>query len=323
MNTTQSPARRDMQGLLERIDGARAQLEAYLPEGVKIDRFMALARRAVAEQPRLAECSSGSVLRALSNCAQSGLPIDGQFSSLIIRNSKQGRPTATWDPTYRGMISLAMSSGFVTDVQSFAVTENDEFSVELGTEPTIKHVPALLQGGRIIAAYAWARLRSGRLVIEILGREDLDKIKRSSPAGERGPWGSWESQMAKKSAVRRLLNKLPAAPFRAVLEAAPEAYAMTGTMGAPELEASPSAPTQVQTSALPEDEHALECRALQRLNDAGDAAELEAAWAQCQVEHSQAGITVSEAVRHAYRELSDALNEPGRDPWIDDYDATR
>ncbi|MCH8073580.1 MAG: recombinase RecT [Proteobacteria bacterium] len=75
----------------------------------------------------------------------------------------------------------------------------------MGSEPKIKHVPALLQGGRIVAAYAWARLRSGRLLIEVLGRADLDDIKRSSPAGERGPWGSWESQMARKSAVRRLL----------------------------------------------------------------------------------------------------------------------
>lgn len=315
MNTNTAPARRDMQGLLDRIDGARTQLEAYLPDGVKIDRFMALARRAVAEQPRLAECSTGSVLRALSDCAQSGLPIDGQFSSLIIRNSKHGRPTATWDPTYRGMISLAMSSGFVTDVQSFSVTENDEFSVELGSEPKIKHVPALLQGGRIIAAYAWARLRSGRLVIEVMGREDLDKIKKSSPAGERGPWGQWESQMAKKSAVRRLLKKLPAAPFRAVLEVTPEPYEMTGTMGEPQLEQ-----PRVTPAVLPEDEHALECRALERMSDASDAAELEAAWAQTQAEYMQAGIRPGKAVSNGYQERADAFAQPSRDTWLDDYD---
>ena len=85
MNTQTAPARRDMNSLLERVEQSRSQLQAYLPEGVNVDRFMALARRAVAEQPGLAECSTGSVLRAISNCASSGLPLDGQFSSLIVR----------------------------------------------------------------------------------------------------------------------------------------------------------------------------------------------------------------------------------------------
>ena len=322
MNT--KPARRNIETLLERVDGSRGQLEAYLPEGVNVDRFMALARRTIAEQPELADCSATSVLRALSRCAESGLPLDGQFSSLIIYKSKKGgRPTARWDPSYRGMISLAMSSGFVTEVQSFAVTEHDEFSVELGSEPKIKHVPALLTGGRIVAAYAWARLRSGRLVIEILGRADLDKIKEASPAGERGPWGSWESQMARKSAVRRLLKKLPASPFRAVLEASAEPYAMSATVVGPSATHAAIAPPAKQAT-LPEDDNALECKALERLRDANGEAELAGAWAQSQVEHSQAGLEISAAVSNAYQELTEALGgdieDPERDEWLKQYD---
>ncbi|MCH8073581.1 MAG: recombinase RecT [Proteobacteria bacterium] len=129
MNTTHAPARRDLNSLLERVDAARDQLEAYLPKGVKVERFTALARRAIAEQPAVAECSVTSVMRALSRCAEPGLPLDGLFSSLIVYKSRNGRSTARWDPSYRGTISLAMSSGFVTDVQSFAVTEHDEFTL--------------------------------------------------------------------------------------------------------------------------------------------------------------------------------------------------
>ncbi len=313
-DTRNAPAKRNMNQLLQRVDGAKDQIATYLPEGVKVERFMALARRAVAEQPRLAECNTVSVLRALSNCASSGLPLDGQFSSLIVRNSKNGPPTATWDPTYRGMISLAMSSGFVSDVQSFAVTEHDEFSVGFGTEPKITHVPALLQGGRIIAAYAWARLNSGRLVIEVLGRDDLDKIKRSSPAGEKGPWGKWEGQMARKSAVRRLLKKLPAAPIQALLASIEPQPA-----GAPAIDAiATEAPTM-----MPEDENVLECQALERLRSTGDVPHLQAAWAQCQVDYGQAGLTVPAAVTRAHDELLEALRQPpgaSDDGWLDDYD---
>ncbi|MEM1176041.1 MAG: recombinase RecT [Pseudomonadota bacterium] len=210
--STSVAQRENLEPLLLRIDSASSQLAEYLPEGASVKRFVALAKRQVALKPEILDCSPRSVLTALGDAASSGLPIDGKFSSLIVRKSKNGPPTVSWDPSYRGMISLALASGQVTDVQSFAVTEQDEFDVNLGTDPKIDHRPALLTGGRLVAAYAYARLKTGRMVIELLGREDLDQLKKSSPAGERGPWGQWENQMARKSAIRRLLKKLPAAP---------------------------------------------------------------------------------------------------------------
>jgi phage RecT family recombinase len=317
MNTSQAPARRNVENLLNQVDQAQLQLAAYLADNVKLESFMALARRAITEQPELAQCSSISVLRALSRCASSGLPLDGAFSSLIVRKSKNGPPTATWDPTYRGMITLALSSGFVTDVQSFVVKAEDEFRVEQGTEPKIHHIPALLRGGRVVAAYAWAKLRSGQLVIEILGADDIQAIKAKSPAGDRGPWGSWGDQMARKSAVRRLLKKLPAAPAR-VLEWLSDVPALP-----PDIRSGRITPSSRQ-AALPEDENALECAALERLRNAADDAGLNAAWQQTLLEHQQAGVRIPQAVIAAYNELADPPTddrEPGpHDEWLDDYD---
>lgn len=319
MNTATAPARRNLNTLLERVENARDQLAPFVPKGQSVDEFIANGKRVIVENPEIAECTTVSVLRSLSHGASSGLPMDGRFSSLIVRKLKNGQKIVVFDLTYRGMISVAMASGFVTDVQSFAVTENDEFSVELGTEPKINHIPALLKGGKVIAAYAFARLRSGRLVIEVLGRADLDKIKKSSPAGERGPWGQWESQMARKSAIRRLLKKLPAAPFQNVLEASAEPYAMSATLVGPSTEHPQIEPPAGQAT-LPEDEHVLECRALERLRDASGEAELEAAWAQCQVEYSQAGLQIPGAVSNGYQELRDMQIDPGEDEWLRDYD---
>lgn len=319
MNASQAPARRDMGTLLQRVDQARDQLAAYLPDNVKPENFMALARRAITEQPELAQCSSVSVLRALSRCASSGLALDGQFSTLTVRKSKNGPPTASWDPTYRGMITLALSSGFVTDVQSFVVKAEDEFRVEQGTEPKIHHIPALLRGGRVVAAYAWARLRSGQLVVEILGADDIAAIKAKSPAGDRGPWGHWGDQMARKSAVRRLLKKLPAGPARFIDDLLPASGVA---------HQAPSLP-RVHTSAhqaLPEDENAIECRALERIDAASDDAELNAAWQQANLEFNQAGLKVTQAVVSSYeaRLNGDQANDdttPGaHDEWIEAYD---
>jgi phage RecT family recombinase len=318
MNTNHAPARRNVDNLLEQVERSQLQLAAYLPDNVKLENFMALARRAITEQPELAQCSSVSVLRALSRCASSGLPLDGQFSSLIIRKSKNGPPTATWDPSYRGMITLALSSGFVTDVQSFVVKAEDEFRVEQGTEPKIHHIPALLRGGRVVAAYAWARLRSGQLVVEVLGADDIAAIKAKSPAGDKGPWGSWADQMARKSATRRLLKKLPAGPAR-ILEWDDYPAAVSRETPAANHQARIAPP-----AALPEHENMLECGALERLRNAADDAGLNAAWQQTVLEYQQAGVRIPQAVITAYNELADPPaddREPGpHDEWLDDYD---
>src|ERR1017187_7080172 len=92
------------------IDENAAILSSYLPAHVTPARFIALAPRAVLDNPDLWDCSSSSVLKALAAAAASGLPIDGKMSSLIVRKSKHGKPVAVWDPSYRGMVYLCLDS---------------------------------------------------------------------------------------------------------------------------------------------------------------------------------------------------------------------
>lgn len=295
-NRAMSRTRETLQHLVDQLEQQRAQITAYLPPDVAPERFMALARRAILDQPDLADCSASSVLRALSACAASGLPLDGRHSSLIVRKSKQGRPTAHWDPTYRGMTTLALSSGHVLDVQAFVVREGDEFTVEQGTEPRIHHRPSLADGaGRVVASYAFARLRAGGMVIELLGRADIDRIRAMSPAGERGPWGQWEDEMARKSAVRRLLKRLPSAP---------------ATHPALPIPAQPltAAPAVTHTP----DAFGLECGALERLSDADSLTELAAAWGQIGLAYAQARLEMPARVEELHHERREALQQGER-----------
>ena len=173
--------------LLQAIEREKPRLQAYLPDGLSIDRFVALLDRQVRNNPRLAECSTNNVLREVSAAAASGLPIDGQFSTLIVRDSKNGRPTCKWDWTYRGGIALALASGFVVDVQSGVVRDSDHFEFCEGSEPKLVHRRSLLPKlGQVIAAWATAKLSTGGLVIEILTAGDIAKIRAMSPAGEKG-----------------------------------------------------------------------------------------------------------------------------------------
>jgi phage RecT family recombinase len=308
MNTTNSiappptSARADVNALLEEVSRGEESLTAYLPEGITPQRFMALARRAVQEQPGLAECSATSVLRALRECALSGLELDGKNSTLIVRKSKQGRPMATWDATYRGMISLALASGQVRSVEAQAVRAADVFTVELGSEPKLIHRP-LVTGARgdVVAVYAIADLAAGGRMIELLTAEDIARIRAVSPAGDKGPWGPWDDEMARKAALRRLLKKLPASNIR---RASPGPR-----IPSPGGQRLTARPLRVYAALLPEDEHAMECRALDQLSSADTVSELDAAWTQAQVEYQQRGAAVPLAVEARWRELRESWSE--------------
>jgi phage RecT family recombinase len=202
--------------MLDAITKHHGVLAAYLPEGVKPQTYLRQIRDAVVANPDLLACSTNSVLREIARACASGLPIDGKFSSLIVRKSKRGRPQAVWDPTARGMTAMALASGQVLSVQSHVVRQKDQFKEIAGTNPRIEHEPHFgADAGEVIGAYTVVKLASGELVQEVLDRGDLERIRRLSVAGgDAAPWEAWPDEMSRKASRRRALKQLPAAPVR-------------------------------------------------------------------------------------------------------------
>ena len=276
--------------MLTEIDAQRQVLARYLPPHVSEGRFMALANRAVLDNPDLWECSTNSMLRALGAAAASGLPIDGKMSSLIVRRPKQGKPIAVWDPSYRGMVYLALESGHVRAVEAFAVHARDVFEVQLGTDSKITHRPHLAgDRGAVVASYAVAELKTGGKVSEVLGIADLEHIRTSSPAGDKGPWGSWPDRMAMKSALRRLLKRLPAADIGTLGRAQDYVQEIDDGQGEvyrAELKGPEIRPPQ------PQDLTGLEARALAAIAEADTRENLAETWAGIRSEFRAAGADV-------------------------------
>ena len=127
--------RPSLDGLLQAIKRERPRLQSYLPDGLSIDRFEALLERQVRNNPRLAECSihKRAARRLATQRRAACLSIRGEFSTLISATPREGRQSAPWDPTYRGLIAQALASGFVVDVQSGVVRSNDFFEFNEGS----------------------------------------------------------------------------------------------------------------------------------------------------------------------------------------------
>lgn len=206
----------------------------FLPEGVKPERVIASVRMAVAGNPKIAECSVGSIVQSVGRAMQLDLEV-GVNAYLIPRNTwnpatKQKEMTCTMLPDYRAYIEMVVRSGAARAVETGIVREGDHFVYKKGLEKVLDHVPQSTTSAKITHAYAIVRLRYGLADFVVLTREEIEAIraksqgwsdaaleKKREPIGlESVPW------YGPKSAVIRVTNLVPKNPRLAKWLAAAE-----------------------------------------------------------------------------------------------------
>jgi recombination protein RecT len=184
------------------------QLVSLLEGTVPIERFRQVVLHTIARNPDLQRASLPSVLDAIRVAATLKLEPTGILGEgYLIRYGQD----AQFEAGYRGLMKLARRSGEVAIIDAQVVYENDHFKPQLGTEPRIEHVPADGDRGSYRGAYAWARLRSGELKVEWLTYAEIEKVRKVSRNGQgsSSPWVSWWGEMARKTALKRLMKQLP------------------------------------------------------------------------------------------------------------------
>lgn len=175
-----------------------------------VKRFLAHSLYTIASSPELMSCTKESILRALSHAAALGIIPDG-FSGLgyliAYRNSKTGQYEAQFQPGWKGLVLLAKSvepdlKNIVADV----IYKGEKFRYErTAGEDIFEHEPSI-RDGEITHAYAIARYKSGDAVVVVLSKAEVDKVKSVSKTAK--AWDMWYSEMAKKTAIKRLLKQV-------------------------------------------------------------------------------------------------------------------
>ena len=109
------------------------------------------------------------------------------------------------------MVELAERSGKVT-IDADVVYERDEFDYCRGLSPNITHRP--FYGGEdpgpIIGAYAIARYADGRGKFRFISRIEIDEARKRAQTDH--VWSAFFSEMARKTAIRRLFKIIPKSP---------------------------------------------------------------------------------------------------------------
>lgn len=208
MTAAPSPSARDIVAALDAIAPA---IRAALPAHVDYERFRRVVLTALQSSADLLKADRRALLTACLRAAQDGLLPDGREGAIAIF---KGRPQ--WIPMTAGLMKLARNSGEVASLNAFVVHEGEKFRAVLGDNARIEHEwsAEATDAGRPVAVYATATLRDGRTVHEVMTWRQVMKVKAASASGDKGPWGAWPEEMARKTVLRRLLKRLPLASDR-------------------------------------------------------------------------------------------------------------
>lgn len=203
---SQTPAKLTSQQFAQEFSKIVPQVKQLLPEHVTFEKFERVVRMAVNKNKAMLNCTPQSLFGACVQAAADGLLPDGREGAIIPRKGQ-----ACWQPMVAGLMKLARNSGDIASISAQVVFEGEKFQFLLGDEERIEHERDLTKtGGRIVAAYAVARLKDGSEPIrEVMSWQQIEQVKRVSMARESGPWKDWPDEMARKTVIRRLSKRLP------------------------------------------------------------------------------------------------------------------
>lgn len=232
MTTQNLPARNNAAEIRTLLEKSRKQFEMALPKHLPVDRLLRVAMTSIQRNPLLLKCTQTSLLACIMTCAQLGLEPDqflGQAYLIPFKNNKKGGLyECQIIPGYRGYISLARRTGEVQTLSAQVVYENDEFSLQYGTEDKLEHRPAMNgDRGKPVGAYCVIKYKDGGYSFDFMSTADIEKIRKRSKAANDGPWVTDWDEMAKKTVIRRHIKLAPLS-IEFQTAAALEDRAMTG-----------------------------------------------------------------------------------------------
>lgn len=191
------------------------QVAKALPSVFTPERFLRVTMTAFNKNPKLWESTQASIAGVVLQSAQWGLEPDGRNAHIVPYRNKNGETEAQLQLDYKGLVALVRRSGEVASIHADTVCEADAFEYNLG-EIREHRIDFRKPRGAVYAVYATARLKDGSTQSVVMTKDEVDGIAARSRSvqaakkfGGTTPWDTDWSEMAKKTAFRRLSKWLP------------------------------------------------------------------------------------------------------------------
>ena len=198
----------------EAVEKMGPQFAMALPKLLTAERFIRVALTCINKNPKLLQCTRDSLLACLLDCAQLGIEADGRRAHLIpFWDSKANAFKCTLIIDYKGLAELVRRSGEVSTLHAGIVYPGDDFDYQFGTGQYLKHKPTLNRGDeKPLAVYSYVKLKDGQEDFDVMGIEEVNKVRKRSKSANEGPWVTDYDEMAKKTVFRRHSKWLPLSP---------------------------------------------------------------------------------------------------------------
>jgi recombination protein RecT len=197
---TGHPLARQMEILLPKI-------EDLLPPDIAYDQFRAAVYLELSGRPALATCVEESLRDSVIYAANYGLLPGRDCHFLPFKQKKYGGQLgSTCVPNYFGIILAMERTGKLRRAFAHPVHEGDEFEFDMFADRPM-HKPAITLGkkpGKELFYYGVVMFKDGTCAFEIMTLDELEAVRRRSPAHDNGPWVSDPVMMKRKTVLKRV-----------------------------------------------------------------------------------------------------------------------
>lgn len=195
----------------------KSQIAEIVPRYLSTERLIRTVWAEIRKTPALLECTPASMVTAILQAAQAGLEIGGLLGHgylVPFWNAKQQCREVTFMPGYKGLLFLARASGSIRMARAGVVMKGDDFIYEDGADMILRHVPKSAPDGSnfgedIVRVWAVIALEGDAREGVALWRDEVEAIRARSKSANSQAWALDWPEMAKKTALRRVLKYAP------------------------------------------------------------------------------------------------------------------
>ena len=186
------------------IYGMIPSFKQTLPMHVDAEKFAKVVVTAIMNDADLLTADRRTLYASAARAAEMGLLPDKREGAIVLFKGK-----CQFMPMVTGLKKLVRNSGEISTWSIEVVHENDHFDYALGDNPHIIHKPVLNNRGAVVGAYSVVSMKDGGISREVIGLDDIEKIRTNSPSANSPAWKIWYGEMARKSVARRHFKNLP------------------------------------------------------------------------------------------------------------------
>jgi len=185
-------------------EGFKKEMGKIVPFSNRTERLASIARFQVKQNPTLQRCRPSTIARSVYRACELGLSLGMGGEAYLIPYGDDCQLVIG----YKGLINLAARTGSLKQIDADVVRADDEFEYYKTDRVHFLHRPNFKKlDSAIELVYARAELREGGFTVTVMPVSEIKEIESVSKS--KAIWTKHWNEMAKKTAIRRLIKTLP------------------------------------------------------------------------------------------------------------------